>query len=237
MLDEILEELGMGSLIPIFRENKIELNDIPLLTDADFSRLGVTAVGDRLRLRHKCRSTEHEWDSTNSSINGSAGILNRLRTSLKKNSKATSKLNKKGSTGPESKLENKNAFKNSRRIKVGWKHYNCSKKCFELVPQSKGGGSHPIDVDKCLTKTELHRICCKLFLPSGKSIAKQLRLKDLDIFLANFTGMELPDTLSSGEQFTVNGYISQHCSLTQVPRIYLHTKNIDSDDMDDSTQL
>ncbi|XP_061171814.1 uncharacterized protein LOC133181305 [Saccostrea echinata] len=52
-IDSVLEELKLQYLIGRFHEEKVEISDIQSLTDGELNRLGVTTIGDRVRLREK----------------------------------------------------------------------------------------------------------------------------------------------------------------------------------------
>ena len=54
-MDEILEEAGLSTLLTRFNEERIEPELIVAMTDAELTRLGVTTIGDRVRLRSVCR--------------------------------------------------------------------------------------------------------------------------------------------------------------------------------------
>nr|XP_022338895.1 uncharacterized protein LOC111134287 [Crassostrea virginica] len=52
----ILHEIGMRTFEDVFRENMIRIQDVEDLTDKDFEKLGVTAIGLQLRLKQACRN-------------------------------------------------------------------------------------------------------------------------------------------------------------------------------------
>ena len=67
-MDKILEEAGLSTSLSRFNEERIEPELIIAMTDAELTRLGVTTIGDRVRLRNVCRkkkdiSTENEGAS------------------------------------------------------------------------------------------------------------------------------------------------------------------------------
>ncbi|XP_061188056.1 uncharacterized protein LOC133196140 [Saccostrea echinata] len=65
-LADLLEEIGLQTLIHRFQEEKVELSDIQSLSDADLNRLGVSTIGDRVRLRSRAIE-EPSWPSTSGS--------------------------------------------------------------------------------------------------------------------------------------------------------------------------
>lgn len=61
---DVLEEIGLHTLTRRFEEEKVELQDIQSLSDADLNRLGVTTIGDRVRLRCRSRAMEEREPTT-----------------------------------------------------------------------------------------------------------------------------------------------------------------------------
>ena len=55
-MDKILEEAGLSTLLQRFKDERIEPELLDAMTDAELSRLGVTTIGDRARLRAVCRN-------------------------------------------------------------------------------------------------------------------------------------------------------------------------------------
>ena len=72
-MDKILEEAGLSTLLPRFKDERIEPELILAMTDAELTRLGVTTIGDRVRLRSICRKkndmyTGNESTSTTNTV-------------------------------------------------------------------------------------------------------------------------------------------------------------------------
>lgn len=59
---DVLEEIGLHTLTRRFEEEKLQ--DIQSLSDADLNRLGVTTIGDRVRLRCRSRAMEEREPTT-----------------------------------------------------------------------------------------------------------------------------------------------------------------------------
>ncbi|XP_046582743.1 SH3 and multiple ankyrin repeat domains protein 2-like [Haliotis rubra] len=55
-MDEILEELNLSSLKKNFQDNKVDPTDVLSLTEEDFRSLGVQTIGERARLRQRCKN-------------------------------------------------------------------------------------------------------------------------------------------------------------------------------------
>jgi hypothetical protein len=67
-MDKILEEAGLSSLLQRFKDERIESEFIVAMTDEELTRLGVTMIGDRVRLCAVCRKKKDltETESTSS---------------------------------------------------------------------------------------------------------------------------------------------------------------------------
>ncbi|XP_060599454.1 uncharacterized protein LOC132753057, partial [Ruditapes philippinarum] len=129
-MDDILDELGVGHLKEKFKQDRVNPEDVKYLTERDFVELGVTAIGDRARIRERCREKCEEYDSP---------VLKRVRA-LQEQRKGRVKRSDNSSR----------KTKDTRRIIFGWKHMTkCS---YQMVTANKGGGNFALDVPKqCLT--------------------------------------------------------------------------------------
>ena len=57
-IDEILKKVGLTSLIQRFESENIDSETVNLIIDNELTRLGVTAMGDRVRLREMCKKNQ-----------------------------------------------------------------------------------------------------------------------------------------------------------------------------------
>lgn len=94
------------------------------------------------------------------------------------------------------------------------------------VPESKGGGSRSINASKSATLSELKEQICNVYFTDGHAPLYELKLADLDVFLANFSGIQIEETIKTSEgdnvSFTFGLYLETQKSSPI--RIYLHTK-------------
>ena len=60
IMEDILKELHLESLIPHFLAERIEPANVAALSDEELCRVGVTKIGDRLRLRDLCAVAEKD---------------------------------------------------------------------------------------------------------------------------------------------------------------------------------
>lgn len=64
--ERVLEEIGLQGLIGNFNGQKIGFRMLLSLSDNELSRLGVTTIGDRVRLREKVREVTQQGTATGS---------------------------------------------------------------------------------------------------------------------------------------------------------------------------
>lgn len=99
---------------------------------------------------------------------------------------------------------------------------------FKVVTLSKGGGQQIIDVSKNTTYEDLEKQILDLYFPKGRSMAQNLKLSDLNHYLASFSGDPLPRCFQNDHEFMVGNYFD-HIKTYPV-RVYLHTRKKDEDD-------
>ncbi|CAB3983909.1 Arylsulfatase B [Paramuricea clavata] len=77
-MEKILEELGLGTLKQRFAEERIEPEIVLAMTDGELTHLGVSTMGDRIRLRQICRVSISTQSAEQSNVNseGSESSLN-----------------------------------------------------------------------------------------------------------------------------------------------------------------
>ena len=59
-MEQILQSLGMGTLLGRFRAQRMELVSFLAASDQELVRLGVTTIGERNRLRDVCKKAMGE---------------------------------------------------------------------------------------------------------------------------------------------------------------------------------
>ena len=78
-MDKILRELNLGTLVDRFDAEKIEPDTVISASDSELTRLGVSTIGDRIRLRDHCSKEGEQADLESS-----------LRLHIKKSRRAAS---------------------------------------------------------------------------------------------------------------------------------------------------
>ena len=71
-MEGLLRELNLSNLIEKFKEERIDKDAILNAIDSDLIRLGVTTIGDRIRIRELCRKSKLESGSSISSSSASS---------------------------------------------------------------------------------------------------------------------------------------------------------------------
>ena len=59
-MDDILTELNLETLAAVFQGEVIVLSIVQSMSNEKIERLGVTAIGDRVRLRELCKEDEED---------------------------------------------------------------------------------------------------------------------------------------------------------------------------------
>ncbi|XP_055956314.1 uncharacterized protein LOC126818298 isoform X1 [Patella vulgata] len=194
-INKILNDLGLIHLLDVFTDNSVGPPEVLTLTDSEFNFLGVSAIGDRARLRQRCRTY----------LNGQCES-----PSLKKFKELSEKK----------KTQNNNKFKSNRRLYTGWKL--STGQSFKLVPLSQGGGSIIMDLPKEYSLPDLQKKMIATFFPDGQAVHKNIKLSHCETFIGNFAGERVPSRLLNGDLFSLDGYFSEIKS--NPVRLYLYAK-------------
>ena len=59
-MERILQRLNMGTLIEKFKEQRMDPSAVLSSSDGELARLGVSTIGDRVRLRELCKEEESD---------------------------------------------------------------------------------------------------------------------------------------------------------------------------------
>ncbi|OWF51200.1 hypothetical protein KP79_PYT12981 [Mizuhopecten yessoensis] len=123
--------------------------------------------GDRIALKGFCKTSSDTKGNTSS--DRKSALFASLRKKLK--------MKEAGKTctpdeNPRKKSHlsgNKNAKKSTRKIELGWLHYDITSQMFKQVRKRNGGGTRKLDVDKESDKGDLEEKAKALFFPHGMS--------------------------------------------------------------------
>jgi hypothetical protein len=196
--------------------------------------LGLCAKGDICALRSYCQG----WNSS-STPSGSftqtpescrqerkrklmAILQSGKKTRLKQNVAETSTKSKKTNnvvTGSSVQMKEK-----TRRIQLGWLHYNKKEDRYIHVRATNGGGTRNMEFPAAYTKDNVLQAAIGIFFENGQS--KFGFANEMEFDLANFK-MEKVDVLRDNDgienPFTIQGYFQ--CYKLSKARIYLMSKD------------
>ncbi|KAK3745920.1 hypothetical protein QZH41_001370 [Actinostola sp. cb2023] len=193
--------------------DKIDLDALVLLTDSELEELGISAKGDRLKL--KALTSNHEQQKVLK--HQKEERLKELKQIIKTGKQRSGQSNSdSASTSSSSNYQEGNATSRKRKgpitVQFGWKHWSQEK---EVYVQRRLGGGKTIAVN--------------LFLPDDSTASLEFDKDKLLISLGNFRG----EKICSWHNFSLEKY--KNDTGMSPPRIYLLTKEIDMDE-DDSLE-
>ncbi|XP_053387214.1 uncharacterized protein LOC128551002 [Mercenaria mercenaria] len=169
-----------------------------MLVPEEFTALGVTTIGDKARLKQRCKDylKGKSLDSP---------VMSKFR-----------ELNSKSKSN-----RNSRKMKLTKRLYIGWKHGH--QDLYRLVHPAKGGGQFVQDVNKGCTLSELKSLLIDLYFPRGHCKAGNLHVNEVDATVVNYSGHTLPETIGD-DPFTVGLYCDSRKS--NPVRIYLQTEKV-----------
>jgi hypothetical protein len=127
----------------------------------------------------------------------------------------------------------------TRKIQLGWLHFNEKKQKFVSVQLIKGGGTRDVDVPMTCTKDDIIKLCMELFFPNGYSEFAG-DASELNFRLANFKNEKIENILHIGETevpFTITNYIRAY--QTKKVRLYLtlSQKNVSASTTEEESEI
>ena len=183
-----------------------------MASDQDFQSLGLTRRGDILALRSFVLT---DVDDPDKEKEGKKRKLLELTKQLA--SKSTKK--KTGSPSPRGTVrsledDSPSLTQRSKRIQIGWMHFNDKEKRYVAVCMAKGGGTRELSFPLQATSGEIMDAMKDVFFQDGMSLFGPTH--EMTFKLGNFRCEEI------NEEFTLAQYIAQH-KLTKV-RLYILSK-------------
>lgn len=153
-----------------------QIND---LTDTDFEKLGVTAIGIRIKIKQAVQDYKRA-----NGCSPSSAVKKFLELQQKK---TTTKIVKRMTTK-----------KCSRRVYVGWKHLVAPGK-YKVMSTKEGGGQQKVDLDKDLSIEDATKQILAVYFPNGRSVS--LSLSEVSYHLASFTNEDISSNQTVGQYF------------------------------------
>lgn len=176
------------------------------MTDDELGKY-IVRYGDRLAVRAFCRQRLAACETTTSTV------LQRLRDKMQKG--CSTSANSGGSSNKLVNIGNKHASKETRRLEIGWLHYQIGE--FHQVRTRQGGGTRHLIVKKSTSVEELMMMGKELFFPKG--ISSKGPAENYTFEMRDFSQTAIPLSV------TVNELYEQ--SKLRMVRLYVCTKEVD----------
>ena len=142
---------------------QIDERTLLLIEEKDFEAF-IPHLGDRVAVKRFCKKRMKQSSSSDSEDTEKGKLLQKLRLKLQ-NKRAGGK-----SQAPNMHLVgNKQAKRTTRKIDIGWMHYDEVQKQYKPVRKQNGGGTRKLSVCKSSTADTLQKIAEGLFFKDGKS--------------------------------------------------------------------
>ncbi|XP_073324587.1 uncharacterized protein [Pagrus major] len=153
---------------------KIDINVIGVMTDEELGQY-IVRYGDRLALRAFC----HQRTVTNEKSGGvetvKSALMQKVRDKLGEQRKTPASRDTEG----PSMVGNKHAVKVTRRVEMGWLHFDNG--TYHQIKTRNGGGTRHLSVQKSVTMGELLEMSKGLFFPNGHSTKGPVEDFEFDI--------------------------------------------------------
>ena len=81
-MEEVLNKAGVGHLVERFKNENVNISALCNATDQDLARLGVSTIGDRIRLREVCKiHQQQEQIVTHNKYSNTSRYISSIETS------------------------------------------------------------------------------------------------------------------------------------------------------------
>lgn len=187
-------------------------------SDDILNQLGLVRKGDILSLRGFCEGKLEEKANADRK-DAQDETKRKLLAELFSQKKKKQKRSQDGERGRKRDEHPKKKVK-TRRIQLGWLHFDEHSGRFVAMRLNRGGGTREVDVPLSADVSEIIHIAQEIFFPEGRCAFGNL--SDMDVALANFKCERLESSMSNGEPLTLQLYIDA-CKATRI-RVYIQTK-------------
>ena len=198
-----------------------------MMTDEQLSSLGVSTIGDRLRLKSFCSPLASTSSKKPGPYNSERqGKIDKVKEIIHQNKRSKSADVKDSTSGRPPKVRQKETLK----FEFGWKHWSNGK--FKQKRSDHGGGKRRIDVPRDSGYEDCLQIAKKLFFPRG--VSSEGHEDEMYISLGNYAGDPV-DNMEDGNDilpFSAERYKS--VTGFALPSIYLLSRSKESVDYNDS---
>ena len=193
-----------------------------LWSDDQLIELGLTALGNRIKLRDFCEKNKHRKTSE-------ADRKEKLEKLRKLIGASSHSRSRKGKTPLRSHapIAKKPRIKESLRFEFGWKHWADGR--FKQKKMQQEGGNRTLDVPRHASLYDCLKMAKGLFFPNGKS--PEGDESAMSFSMGNYSGEILSDLEEDGEVCEFRADIYKRVTGLNRPRVYLLLKSLyDSDD-------
>ncbi|XP_069376383.1 uncharacterized protein [Paralichthys olivaceus] len=195
------------SVIKQLQDDKIDINVICVMTDEELGQY-IGRYGDRLALRAFCRQRTVTNEKPEGMETVKSALMQRVRDRLGEQRKTPAN----GDTAGPGIVGNKHAVKTTRRVEMGWLHFDNG--TYHQIKTKNGGGTRHLSVQKSVTMGELLETGKSLFFPNGFS--SKGPVEDFEFDIRNYSHNEV------SPEVTVSQLYEQ--TKLRMLRIYTTTK-------------
>lgn len=210
-MEDDLERYLLARNVPVedihrMQRDKIDKAVLQVMSDEQMNKY-ISTYGDRLAVMTYCRQSQLNT-STNKEI-----LLEKLRSKMlvSKSKKQVTKSQTMARQG------NKAGEKSSRRVEIGWLHFNENR--LYQVRTKCGGGTRQVVVEKGTTVGQILQMGKDLFFP--QNISTKGRAEDFTFDICDFKRKKL-------SQDSTVGYLYEETRL-KIIRFYICTKELKSE--------
>ena len=195
------------------------------MSDNQLEEIGITTMGDRLRIRAFCQRKANkagEQKKRQEVIEKMTALLDHQKP-------------KKRSRGRDTLGQKEKHTKTVLKFEFGWKHWCSLAGIFKQKKKNSGGGTRVLDVPKQALASECLDMAKELFFPNG--ISSEGLLDEMNLTLGDFNGGSVIEVNVDGEflPFTAERY-KMATGFTK-PRLYLLSKEKVAYDSGDEKEL
>ena len=157
------------------------------MTDEELSQY-IVRYGDRLALRAFCRQRTVTNEESGGVETVKSSLMQKLRDRLRTPANSDTQ-------GPG--IGNKHAAKVTRRVEMGWLHFESG--TYHQVRTRKGGGTRNLSVQKSVTMGELVETGKGLFFPNGHS--SKGPMEDFEFDICDYSHNSVPHEVTVGQLY------------------------------------
>ncbi|XP_044223232.1 uncharacterized protein LOC122993279 isoform X2 [Thunnus albacares] len=168
-------------------KREIDINVIGVMTDEELSQY-IVRYGDRLALRAFCRQRTVTNEESGGVETVKSSLMQKLRDRLRTPANSDTQ-------GPG--IGNKHAAKVTRRVEMGWLHFESG--TYHQVRTRKGGGTRNLSVQKSVTMGELVETGKGLFFPNGHS--SKGPMEDFEFDICDYSHNFVPHEVTVGQLY------------------------------------